>query len=574
MKETSIFEIIWPYVYEGLDRTTGNAIFHDTLFHNYVDQPRLMEFQGQKLWDGDTFIMYEQGGVNPGHPNPAMRNIAPVEKRIKPGDRLIFAKQRQFLRLLDHFKMLSFGGAGGGGKSRILAMSHLWKNLRWKMRGVNEVKTAMFCETNPDLEHRQISMIRRWFPEELFTYHEVKKRLTFGKKWGSGELYYMSSEDTQRLRSIEFGHCTVDEASRNPYTIVGEIGSRVRDPRVKDKSFGLATNPGGIGTAWYKRDLVDEATRIKPVYDEMFKWQTKGTFHIQCYPTENPLLGPEYYSGVNQEAPHVRDSILFGKWDAHSGTYFPHLNPYIHLITPFRIPDNVFKWRGIDVGTYHPAACVWFAFFPASDEFPFGRVIQYRELSVLVKVMSDFKKMIVEAERGDKNIMGTKLSPDAFRESKTFVSDHSIAEMFDDPKVEGKSLMCSRAYDDRIAGWRLLSEYLKYEATEVTAGDKWYDVKKQPRLQFFNTCKYTWTAMGNLIHDKNNPEDVQKTTKAQYGPGQGDDEPDAVRYTVYSLASDQELIKDPHEKQYRTEHARLFDPYAESAEAASPFARF
>lgn len=570
MKEVTIFEIIFPYVYEGLDKITGNAIFHDTLWNNYVEQPRLMEFQGQKLWDGEDFLMYEQGGLNPNHPNPDMRIIPAVQKRIKPGMRLIFAKQRQFLRLLDHFDKLSFGGAGGGGKSRILAMSHLWKHIRWKKRGVTDAKSAMFCETNPDLYHRQISMIRRWFPDELFSYHEVKKELTWRKKWGSGQMLYLSSEDTARLRSIEFGHVTVDEASRNPYRIVGEISSRVRDPRVNDKSFGLATNPGGIGTAWYKRDLVDEATRIKPIWDDVFKIQTKGSFHIQCLPTENPLLGPAYYAGVNQEAPHIRDQILYGKWDAHSGTYFPHLNPYIHRIPDFKIPDNVIKWRGIDVGTYHPFVCVWIAFFPPDKDFPFGRLIQYRELSIKEKIPSEFKKKVLAAEKDDKNIMGTILSPDAFRDKRTYVDDHSIAEMFDDKNVHGASFNCERAYDDRIPGWRLCSEYFNYDAVEVSSGSKWYDIRVQPRLQFFESCKLTYEAFTNLIHDKNNPEDVQKTMKSDYGPGQGDDEPDAVRYVVFTLMSEQRSMREPNE----------FDPqsydrrFQEADPDYSPYARF
>lgn len=578
MKETSIFEVIWPYVYEGIDKPTGNAIFHDTLWDNHIEVPRLMEFEGITIWEGDELILPEQGGKNPLHPNPAMRDIPAVQKRFKPGDRLIFPKQRQFLRLLDHFDKLSFGGAGGGGKSRILAMSHLWKHSRWRLKNIMDVKSAMFCETIPDLNYRQISMIHQWIPQELFTYHEVKRVLTWNRRFGSGTILYMSSEDTERLRSIEFGHVTVDEASRNPFRIVGEISSRVRDPRAKDRSFGLATNPGGIGTGWYKRDLVDETTRIKPKYDEQFKVWRKGTFHIQCLPTENPLLGPDYYSVVNQEPPHVRDAILYGKWDAHSGTYFAELNPYIHQIQPFRIPDNVIKWRGIDIGTFHPFVCVWYAFFPPNEEYPKGRIVQYREYSVLEKIPSRFKAKILEIEReaGDKNIMGTVLSPDAFRDKKVYVDDHSIAEMFNEvnKNVEhDKSLMCIRAIDDRIPGWRFMAECLRYEATPVESGSRWYDVTVPPRLQFFNTCKHTWTSISNLIHDKVHPEDVQKTTKSQYYPGQGDDEGDASRYVIFTIAAeDQKLAKDPYDRLAKT---GPFDPrYEFGSEEVSDFATF
>ncbi len=423
-------------------------------------------------------------------------------------------------------------------------------------------------------------MIPMWIPEYVGEWKEQKKILQFNKKFGGGQELYRSSENTMRLRSVQMAHITVDEGSQNPHRIIGEMNARIREPKVPDKSFGIVTNPGGIGTAWYRRDFIDPVTRIKPHYDEKFGQWTRGTFHIQCLPTENPLLGTDYYVRLNQQQPHVKDALLYGRWDTFEGLYYDRLNPLVHRIRPFRIPDNVIKWRGIDIGTLHPAVCLWVAFFPPSDEYPKGRLVLYRELSILEKIPSNFKRQILalENQAGDKNIMGTVLSPDAFRWKGTDITDRTVAEMFDSSSKDiagDKSLMCQSALNDRIPGWRILGEYFDYaeeEATDAETGEKYQKITKFPTLQMFDTCRLTWMSITNLIHDKNNPEDVQKTDKSSYQPGFGDDESDALRYVVATLESGTKLMKEPDEFTPQA-YGKKFN-YSGAQNDYSPYARF
>lgn len=574
-----IFEIFWAWVYQGVDPVSDEAIFHNTQTGLTISKPRLAE-----CWHKDDklgWILTLKSQSRPGYPNhpiAAMRiGEEAKEYTFKPGDRLIFPKQRQFLRLLPYFEFLSFGGAAGTGKSLVLEMSHIWRHLDWKRHGITNVTTGMFCETYPDLLDRQISKIPEWVPEYLGEWYEQKKTFRFFKKWGNGEQIYRTTENTMRLRSIEFGHATVDEGTQNAEIILDEIGSRLRSPKVTNPSYGLATNPGGSGTNWYRRRLVEPETRDMPTYSSQFNRWTKGAFHIQSLPTENPLLGPDYYANLERKAPHVRDAQLYGLWDTYEGIYYPMINPRVHRIQSFRIPDQITKFRFIDVGTSHPFVCLWVALFPPDADHPRGRLIVYRELSILEKHASTFKRRVLELEtrHKDKNIMMTVLSFDAFSFKSSTMGDKTIGERFNMTDEYGPSLNCVPGpSSDRVGGARLISELLAWEGEDITNedGNKELKIVSPPFIYFFNECKLTWNSMTNLIHDKNNPEDVQKTTKRIYYPGEGDDEFTALRDGMMTIELDDFLPQDYGEP--TTEYGRTPDYYEEVAPVHTGYAVF
>lgn len=559
-KSIDIDEIIWPIVYVGIDEHTGDALFKDSGTGEHYQIARIPQ-----VWEEDVLILYEEG------------NPEPI--RFHPGDRLIFPKQRQAIEWTELYDAVLYGGAAGGGKSRLLLMAHVWKHLYWNSMGIFQVKTGMFCETGPDLYDRQISMIPVWIPEYLGRWYEQKKIFQFKKKWGGGQILFRSLEEANRFRSVEFGFMTVDESTQDDENSFELLSARLRSPKVKNRSMLLATNPGGPGHGWNRRRFVEEDSRDKPGYSEQFHHTSKGHAFIRCLPTENPLLDPAYYVNLENKQPHVRDAQLYGRWDTFEGLYYDMLSPRVHRIADFRVPDNVPKWRVIDIGTSHPFYCGWVAVFPPTEDHPKGRMVLYRELSILEKVPSKFKEKAIALEKGDKNIMGTIISPDAFRWKGTKVTDGTVAEMFDskkDPTIKGdKSFNCQSAVDDRIPGWRLLSEYFKYEYHEVVndLGVLELIIDSPPYFQFMMSCRLSWSSFTNLIHDKHNPEDVQKTMKGSYYPGQGDDEGDGVRYGAATLDPLQKLIQN-HESDGEYNSTGRHDAGFAEAGAGSDYSRF
>jgi hypothetical protein len=557
-------QLLWPIIYKGIEESTGDAIFFNELTGETTQVPRIPD-----CWEGDVLVLYDMADERKGI--PAKKHYFP------PGSRLKLPKQAQFIRWAEEYDGVLFGGAAGGGKSRMLLMLHVYFHLSWCSQGIYNVKTGMFCETNPDLYDRQISMIEEWIPSWMGRYYHHRQIFVFKKKFGGGRILFRSLEDTGRFRSIEFALVTVDELTRNDEVVVDNLKSRLRSTKVRRRIFAASTNPGEVGHEWVKRRFVDEETRDRPGYSERYRRHTRGHAFIQCLPTENPLLDPEYYINLEKLAPHIRDAQLYGRWDVFEGQYFKMLNPAVHRIARFNIPDEVPKFRAIDVGGHHPFVCQWFALFPPSVENPRGRLILYREYSALGQFSSEHKKQIALMSKKDKNILMTVMSPDAWSVKGSTAGDKTIAERFSMTDRWGPNMNPIKANNDRIAGWRAMADALSYESTLTTNenGETTREITLPPYLQIFIDCRLTWESWTHMIHDRNNPEDVQKTKKSSYAPGRGDDESDTSRYGVMAVDEAGQLINTDEYEDGNNKDEWWRDQYEEDEYASvSDYARF
>lgn len=522
--EKSLWDIIFPIVYLGINEE-DEAIFYNSEEKTTVYIPAT-DFCFERN-DGGSYtgaiILFDEE-----------ENGHRTEHRFNPGDRLIFPKQRQFIRFLEKYEAVLFGGAAGGGKSRILLMAHVYYHLKWNAKGIKRVRTIMLCEDYPTLYDRQIQNIEDWIPAYLGRWYEQKKIFKFKKRFGGGQILFRSLDNPIKFRSLEFALVTIDEVTQNGEADFNELVSRLRNTKgVRRTMFGAATNPGGIGHGWVKRRFVDVETRDKPTYSERYKRWTLGHAFITCLPTENPLLGPDYYMRLEKLPPHMRDALLFGKWDAFEGQYFDMLVPGIHRIAPFRIPDEVIKFRFIDVGTHHPFVCLWAALYPPTESHPKGRLVVYREYSVIDKWANRHKKRIYEIEKaaGDRNIIQTIMSPDAWYFKGSHQSDKTIAEIFSNDDADGPSFDPVPAIDDRVLRARALANAFSCEYTAKTNEDSHteYEITVPPFIYMFSDCRLLWKSLTNMLHDKHNPEAVQKSTGTYY-PSEGDDEYDGLGY--------------------------------------------
>jgi hypothetical protein len=151
------------------------------------------------------------------------------------------------------------------------------------------------------------------------------------------------------------------------------------------------TNPGGRGHHWVKKMFIDPAPSGKAFNatdietGEELKYPAghakagKPLFKRRFIParlSDNPYLSEQgdYEAMLLSLPEQQRRQLLEGDWDIKEGAAFTEFDRNVHVIEPFKIPNNWVKFRACDYGYGSHSAVVWFAVAP--DE----QLIVYREL--------------------------------------------------------------------------------------------------------------------------------------------------------------------------------------------------
>ena len=90
-----------------------------------------------------------------------------------------------------------------------------------------------------------------------------------------------------------------------------------------------ATNPGGIGHGWNKRNFVDHAA----LDDERERYA-----YISATVYDNKYQAATYIKQLESLTEKEKKMYLFGSWDVFSGQFFDEWNEKVHTCNPF-IPD-------------------------------------------------------------------------------------------------------------------------------------------------------------------------------------------------------------------------------------------
>ena len=135
-------------------------------------------------------------------------------------------------------------------------------------------------------------------------------------------------------------------------------------------------NPGGPLHNVIKHRFIDCAPPMQATVDAWDEEGNPSTMKIYIPSTlfENPYLlknDPEYIQHLkNAGSPELVRAWLLGDWSIVSGGAFDKLwDADIHIIRPFRIPE---QWRIVEVyddGTAKPYAALWFAVSDGSDYY-------------------------------------------------------------------------------------------------------------------------------------------------------------------------------------------------------------
>lgn len=222
-----------------------------------------------------------------------------------------------------------------------------------------------------------------------------------------------------------------------------------------------------------------------------------------------------------------------GLWVGAEGQYFDQLDERRHILPADVRPGPGWSvWASLDYGFHHP--CVFLVFGQEPDA---GRV-------VLLGRVAARKYLIPQLDaawREELDRLG--LSP----RDVVVHAGHDIwaSRGGDDPettadKLDARGWTLERATIARVPGWRAVAEALG----NPEAGT--------PETLLFNpSTRETFLALGRLVHDPRNPEDVKKINADAEGRG-GDDDGDAVRYGVMARPEIPALpAAGPERTQYR-----------------------
>ncbi len=386
---------------------------------------------------------------------------------------------------------LLYGGARGGGKSEA---GRAWMTIDIEnplYRGLVIRKNATDLT---DWRDKAKQMYRGLGAE--FVSNEI--RFPYGSIIYTGHL---KDEDSyEKYQGNEIHRLLLEELTQIPsedryLRLLSSVRSTV--PGLKARVFATA-NPGGKGHAWVKRRFVDIAPPMTP-----FKDPVSGRYRIYIPATvdDNPVLlanDPDYVRFLDSLPENLRKAWRYGRWDVFAGQYFAEWNPEVHVIKPFKIPDSWKKIGGYDHGRTKPACFKWYAI----DHD--GNVYVYRELYVNKEDGSprweaeDIAKEVVRITREAGEVLEYAVADSAIF-TKTGMGE-TLADIFRKNGV-GAGLdspipLLIPSHKDRIAGWGIMHQHLKYDATHI------------PKMRYFETCYDSIRTLPELYHDEIRPEDL------------------------------------------------------------------
>lgn len=422
-----------------------------------------------------------------------------IKKKMSRTEKLIssvspYPKQIEFFTKTA--PRIAYGGARGGGKS-------------WAMR----FKFILLAITYPGI---QILLLRRTLPElrenhilplqkalkGIASYKDSTKEFIFKNRSRIKLGYCQNESDILQYQGQAYEVIGMEEATQ--FTELQYL-ALTESNRLSGACNGFSPrmyftcNPGGVGHTWVKRLFIDREYREEEK-EEDYVFIPSTVFDNEYIMANNP----EYVRTLKNLPESRRRAMLFGDWDAFEGQYFPEFSREKHTCVPFMIPDDWARFAAFDYGL-DMTACLWFAIPPSNK-----KIYVYRELYEPNLILSDAAKRICELS-GEEKIRYYAASPDLSGRRQD-----SGKSGFDILTSHGLKGVVS-ANNERIAGWRLVREFLK------DSGDG-------PYLGIFSSCTNLIRTLPRLIFDSKISEDVSSS------PHELTHAPDALRYGLMSAS--------------------------------------
>lgn len=447
-----------------------------------------------------------------------LNNLFP---EAEDGSRSPLPKQRLFMDLaLDPNgpQFLAYYGGYGSGKSLILCII----NIIWGVvHGGEYVIARQFM---PELRRTTMQVFKELLPKDLLIEERVADaQFRIKSQHGEAKFHFVGLDEPGKLDSLNLSGVSIDEASQTGEEAMLKLQGRLRNKKGLRKLL-LVGNPKGhdfVYQYFIKQDC------FSPIQDPITKKTItveaqKRKYRIVIAPsTENRHLPPGYVAQMLSSYSKERiERDIMGSFDAFQGQIYTEFRRDIHVIKPFKVPEEWTRFVGGDQGFVNPAAFVWCAM-----DYD-GNIYAYREfyqsgwhIDEIVKGnrRPGFEgKGLVELSRGEK-LEGVWIDPS----TKANRGKESDFTTYTENLPQNWSLI--PANNSVSTGIDRVKQFLR---TDERTG--------KPRLFIFDTCsnlvdqmvQYRWKelAPGAEANQNQKEEPVKKDDHAV----------DALRYAVMS----------------------------------------
>lgn len=407
-------------------------------------------------------------------------NVISISGKPNPKQAEFFASRARYT---------AYGGARGGGKSWALRRKLVAMCLRYPGTRCLLVRRSL-----AELKGNHLTPFQKEYGA-VITYSEAERAFRFPNGSTICLGYCASDRDVLRYQGQEYDVIALDEATQLTERQFSALCASLRGVGDCPKRMYLTCNPGGVGHGWVKRLFIDRDYRAgERAEDYRF---------IKALVTDNEVLmkrDPDYVARLNSLPQRLRDAWLYGRWDMFEGQFFPEFDEDRHVCSAGEVPREGRCFVAFDYGFDMLAALL----LRVTSEGVFVE----RELCEPGLTLGQAAARIV-AWQGDSRPDYAVASPDLWNRRQD--SGRSGFEIMQ--AVPGMAPMIP-ADDRRIAGWRLVREYL-------SPGE-------DPTLRISGACPELIRCLSLLRFDSLRPEDASSEPHAITHA------PEALRYALMS----------------------------------------
>lgn len=418
-----------------------------------------------------------------------------------------------------------FGGAAGPGKSWCLVIDALGLQyqstpLQLKAIEVSNYRASLFRRESTQLS-KLLDEAHEYYPDYQ-GYYTAQRRgdpgpcytfpdLTPGSTKEGAKIFFCHLKDEGDKRNhkgIEYQYEGFDELTEFTLSQYLYLISRLRstipylNPRLRATS-----NPEGPGLWWVKKRFIKNMQPRKTYFfvnDEDMEMNPQGIrvdrdnplalsrVYVPGKLNENLVLNndPDYKRRIYALGDKYAKALLDSDWDAFSGDFFDTFDKSTMLIPPFEIPQEWNIYASLDPGFSSPCS-----FGLRAVDFE-GNI--YRIATYYVRRSSPTEHAVGIAQfiknckyTGGRSPRSIATGHDAWAKKDKYAimsNEKTFADIFQE-----QGIYLTKAVTDRIPGWWAMK-----------------DIMKQGKYFVFDTLNEPFIdEMTSVVHDENDPEDIQ-----------------------------------------------------------------
>lgn len=348
---------------------------------------------------------------------------------------------------------------------------------------------------------RRVTFILRYLPDWLIKEDSKDNIKWQGIKWSSTVMEVRISHP-KREESYFKSMSAAPDSGRSftaNLVIIDEWAFQQWAEEIWSSAYPTINRPNGgkvIGLSTAKRltlfeDIYRKSKAKKNTFNSIFlSWET------------DPRRTQEWYEQTKKDLPNSYKAEYPSTWEeafaASQGIAFEKFTTDIHVIEPFEIPENWYRWRSVDNGYSDPYAWYWYAVDHDGIVYVYREFVRDIEKDPKISY-SDQARKVCKFTKNER-VRYTVAGHDAWNihhltKTATAPQGKSIIDYYGEGGVKN----CVRAITDRKLRKATIMEYLEpYFDTNIE--------KTVSKIRIFNTCEKLIEDIPKMLDDEKDPD--------------------------------------------------------------------